>query len=632
METGNTVPSKGYCLDCLTDIYLVFWYAFEMEQVEEFLASLNQLNLKLHKRFEDLYWVSHMGDHSVDRKFAAAQAERDAFRANPKYPEKISEFLKKVSPNSKKRLQNWLLYFSCYQMPKNTLVITDQIAKLENKIQQKRIRLAKQKEGYVDPYTKKFIKASALQLSFITAINPDEKVRKAAFEAREKLATLFIKEYIQLIGLRNKFAQTLGYDDFYAYKLGRDERMTKKELFGLFSKIYSKTKYAFADVRALEKTMPGLRKPWNFNYLMAGDFRKEEDPYFQFSEALILWGKSFVALGIDFRGGKLTLDLLDRPGKWNNGFCQGSKLVNYKKTKRQPGSANFTCTLVLGQIGAGWEGYHTLFHEGGHAAHFLNMDQTENCLNSEYPPATSPWAEAQSMFLDSVFSSTEWRTRYAKNKKGQAYPFSIFERKVRKLHALSPLDLHSVMMVSNFERSIYEAKNLTTKEVIKIAKRVYRKYTDRSFDSVSLLNVPHIYQTESSASYHGYGLAMLAVNQWRAYFYKKYGYIVDNKNIGKEITKVWVLGSSKTFKEYVKIATGKELSADAWLEAATSSIQKVLTKAKKRIARMQKVKKYSGKINLNASVVLVDGKNKIADNSKGFEAMAKSYALWLNKK
>lgn len=603
-----------------------------MKPVEQFLDDLNQLNFKLHKRFEDFYWTSHMGDHSIDAKYAAAQAERDAFRADPNYTQKIQEYLKIASPKNKQRLNKWLLYFSCYQMPKKALALKDQITKLENKIQEKRIKSAKQNEGYIDPYTKKFVQVSALQLSFISAGNPDEKMRKAAFEAREKLATIFIKEYIQLIGLRNKFARELGYEDFYAYKLGREEGMSKKELFSLFDKIYSKTKYAFGSIREMEKIKPGLRKPWNFYYIMAGDFRKEEDPYFQFSDALVLWGKSFAAMGIDFRGGELTLDLLDRPGKWNNGFCQGPKLVNYVGGKRQPGSANFTCTLVLGQVGAGWDAYHTLFHEGGHAAHFLNMDQTENCLNSEYPPATSPWAETQSMFLDSIFSSIEWRTRYAKNPKGQPYPFDIFERKVKKLHALSPLDLHSVMMVSNFEKAIYESKNLTAKEAIKIAKRIYKKYTDRSVDSVSLLNIPHIYQSESSAAYHGYGLATLALNQWRACFYKKYGYIVDNKNVGKEMAKVWALGSSKTFKEYVKIATGKELSADAWLEAATSSIQKNITKAKKRIDRMKKVKKHSGKVNLHATITLVDGKRKIADSKKGFESMAKTYAKWLNKK
>jgi hypothetical protein len=40
---------------------------------------------------------------------------------------------------------------------------------------------------------------------------------------------------------------------------------------------------------------------------------------------------------------------------------------------------------------------------------------TEICLNTEYPPASTAWDETQSMFLDTMFDSIEWRTRYAKN-------------------------------------------------------------------------------------------------------------------------------------------------------------------------------------------------------------------------
>ncbi len=38
--------------------------------------------------------------------------------------------------------------------------------------------------------------------------------------------------------------------------------------------------------------------------------------------------------------------------------------------------------------------------------------------------------------------------------------------------------------------------------------------------------MPHIYSWESSAYYHGYGLALLGVDQWREYFFKKYGFFL----------------------------------------------------------------------------------------------------------
>jgi oligoendopeptidase F len=341
------------------------------------------------------------------------------------------------------------------------------------------------------------------------------------------------------------------------------------------------------------------------------------------------WGKSFSALGIDYKKGTLQLDLLDRKGKYNNGFCHWPDSVHFKKGKRIPASTNFTCNVVVGQVGSGIEGYNTLFHEGGHAAHLLNAEEREVILNTEYAPATASWAETQSMFLDTVFSSIEWKTRYARNSNGEIYPFELFERKVKKLYPLFPLSMNSIIFVSNFEKDIYETKKLTTEKVLAIAKNNYRKYNDLSEDSLSALNVPHIYSWESSASYHGYGLAELALSQWREYFYKKYGYIVDNPNVGKEMARVWKLGSRKTYKEFVKIATGKNISPNPFLNEITQSVPYIIKNAKKKIARLNKVKQYTKSVDLNACIRMVDGKKEIANNKKSFEDMADIYKRFL---
>jgi hypothetical protein len=132
-----------------------------------------------------------------------------------------------------------------------------------------------------------------------------------------------------------------------------------------------------------------------------------------------------------------------------------------------------------------------------------------------------------------------------------------------------------------------------------------------------LLDVPHIYWWDNSCAYHAYGLAELAVWQWREYFLKKYGYIVDNPNIGKEMQKVWKYGSIKPFPEVVKIATGKKLSPAAYIKEVTMSLAQVQKEAKKRVAIQRKVKQKVLKGNeLNAIIELVHGKQKIADSKK----------------
>lgn len=598
-----------------------------MNELNNLLTNLNQKYVKLHKKYEELFWISYMGDHSQDKEFKEALAERDNFRSDPANLNAVKAALAKANKSEKENLIPWLNYFSKFQTPKEVLKIKEQVDALEAKVMQKN---ATMKEGYIDPYTKKFVTCSRLKMRQMMRISDDEKIRKACWAAYEKLCLSNVSEYLKLVELKNKYAQTLGFKDFYHYKSLNEEGMDASEIFSIFDKIYQKTKYAFKAVRDLEKNMPGLRKPWNFGYMMAGDFTKEEDQYFQFQDALIRWGKSFAALGIDFKQGRLQLDLLDRVGKYSNGFCHWPEVVHFKDGKRISGASNFTCNVVAGQVGSGSVGMNTLFHEGGHSAHLLNCQTTQACSNSEYPPASTAWAETQSMFIDSMFSSIEWKIRYAKNSNGQSYPFDLFERIVKKMHVLSPLSMMGIGLVIDFERQVYSAKKLNKEKLLKIAKNTLSKHTDYSEDSLSILNVPHIYSWESSCSYHGYGLATLALTQWRQYFYQKYGYIVDNKNVGREMEKVWALGSTKTFREFVRLATGKNLSPEPFIQNVTMSLPQKMKIAQERIKRLSKVKPHSGKIRLNATIKMVHGKQVIADNKKSFEQMADKYAKFLH--
>lgn len=592
----------------------------------KFLDDLNKNYSRLHTNYEKLFWLSYMGDHSVDERMKQAQEKRDAFRADTKLKAETEKLIKTSKGTTKARLLLWKKFFDLYQVPEAAVPLKNKANDLEAQIHSIR---SKRKEGYIDPATGKFVEASEIKMRMLMRTHPDESTRKACFEALEKLPLETLDLYVEMVKLRNDFAHLLGHEDFYAYKVRIDEDMTKDELFGIFEPIYERTKYAFEDVRTLEKQMPGLRTPWNMAYMMTGDFTKEEDQYFKFENVLDQWGRSFAAMGLSFNGGTVTLDLLDRKGKHNNGFCHYPDLVTSIGGKWTRGSSNFTSNAIPTQVGSGILGLHTVFHEGGHAMDRLNSRQPDTCVNHEYPPNTISWAETHSMFMEAVSSSIEWKTRYAKNAAGDSYPFSLFERKVRKLHIMRPLEMMNVMFMMQYEREIYECKNLTREFVLETARKVYRKYFDRTEDSITVLNVSHMYSWETSAYYHGYGLAMLGVDQWREYFYKKFGYIVDNPKVGKEMTKMWSYGSIYSAKKLMKMATGKPLSADAFIKDVTRPLEEVLERAEQKIGRLKKIPLYKKPVKLGGKIIMVHGKKKVADNAKSFEDMDRKYRAWL---
>src|SRR5690606_36403009 len=114
----------------------------------------------------------------------------------------------------------------------------------------------------------------------------------------------------------------------------------------------------------------GALDPWNFRFLRAGEVERELDSYFGFADALERWGRSFHALGVRYRGATLTLDLVDRSGKYENGFMHGPGPAYFDAGNWRPARVNFTANAVVGQIGSGLVAADTLFHDGGHAAHF----------------------------------------------------------------------------------------------------------------------------------------------------------------------------------------------------------------------------------------------------------------------
>ena len=114
-------------------------------------------------------------------------------------------------------------------------------------------------------------------------------------------------------------------------------------------------------------------------------------------------------------------------------------------------------------------------------------------------------------------------------------------------------------------------------------------------------------------------LAEMSVHQTREYFKQKYGYIVDNPNIGPTLTKAyWECGNSLPFLQLVNDLTGKELSGEAWVAALQQDLEEHIAEEKKEYDEMIKKcenEEKSDDIDLSMTIKFIDGDEVIADSS-----------------
>lgn len=69
----------------------------------------------------------------------------------------------------------------------------------------------------------------------------------------------------------------------------------------------------------------------------------------------------------------------------------------------------------------------------------------------------------------------------------------------------------------------------------------------------------------------------MGVHQTREFFLKKYGRIVDNKEVGPTLTSAyWKPGNSEMFLDLVKNLTGSGLTGDAWVRKLKEDIEELV--------------------------------------------------------
>src|SRR5207249_11957090 len=103
---------------------------------EMLLNELNAAHLKLHRAFEEAFWLFNMGDHAVKDAMNDAEKARDAFRADARNLEHVRAAIS-ASATSPKEIERLLCredFFKLYQSSVELMPLKAMLGKLESDI------------------------------------------------------------------------------------------------------------------------------------------------------------------------------------------------------------------------------------------------------------------------------------------------------------------------------------------------------------------------------------------------------------------------------------------------------------------------------------------------------------------
>eukprot|EP00873_Tetraselmis_striata_P035130 jgi/Tetstr1/455394/TSEL_042226.t1 len=394
--------------------------------VSAFISRINAEYEEKHLAYEKNFWSTKMGLKGASSEaLTSTKSAYDAFLADAENLKAVKEHLKAegLTPQQEKVLKIMEKTFASYMIedPKAS-ALKDKLNSIEAELAQARNTM---NLGYTDPATKEFVKASSVQLRNTMRTADVEEQRRACYEGMRGIGPFVAERFVEIVKIRNQVARALGYEDYYDYKVTTTEGFGKGRLFEILGGLEEQTRPLMEAARKELATQKGEAAlcPWNMGYFLTGDIEKEMDPYFPFEDAVDVWARSFAALGINYMGGTMQMDLCDRDGKYSNGFCHWPQPA-WRKSDGSwvPSTAQLTSLATPNQIGSGKTALVTLMHEGGHAAHFANIDQASPFFSQERAPTSVAYAENQSMFLDSLVGDADWLAKYAKEPGGDIPP------------------------------------------------------------------------------------------------------------------------------------------------------------------------------------------------------------------
>lgn len=391
-------------------------------------------------------------------------------------------------------------------------------------------------------------KVTQEDISDIYKKSMDVELRKKAYIAENSSGDAIADKMIELVKQRNETAQANGYNTYYEMML-EEYGTNEKDLFKLLDDLDKKSDAIYKNFRqSINEDIckkfgitPEEIRPWHSGFLEDGSVDKETDKFFTKDNLLPIATEMYTKMGWSIDKMPITMDLFPRDNKNGHGFCFQ---VEAGKDAR-----------ILANLYDDRASMETLLHESGHAVYDIGLPT--NIPYFDRNPASSVMTEAVAMLMESLPAR---EGTYAKQ---LGMPKELNDKlELDRLEGLTSF-VKNYVFYSNFEKQLYENPDQDIKKLWFDMRQQYLGVNPPDELNNEWATVPHF------LTHPGYLQNYLRAEVMAAQIYdaahEKLGNLTETTQTAKFFQEnIFKYGSSKTENEIMKIATGKELSAEAF--------------------------------------------------------------------
>ena len=383
----------------------------------------------------------------------------------------------------------------------------------------------------------------------------DSAERQSAWEAFSSIGAAVRDDVIGLVCLRNKQARTLGYRDFYAWKMEAQE-LDESEVFGILARLEKLTRNPFRTRKAVVDA--GLSKrfgvdvgelmPWHYSdpffQRSTGSASFDLNAFYENEDLSDLTVRFYDGIGMNVRDVMARSDLEPRAGKSQHGFC-----IDIDRE----GDIRVLCNVRPCER---W--MDTMLHEFGHASYDRYIDRKLPWFLRR--PAHTLMTEAVALMMGRFSKDPDFLIEYAGADHGVVSPRAGELRRQQRFAMLT--FVRWTLVMTHFERALYanpERDDLDDywwelREKYQLVKRPEGRKAPDWASKLHLALAP-VY-------YHNYLLGELVASQLLSVIAARCGDngMVDNLYAGEFlITKVFAPGASLRWDRLLEDATGERL-------------------------------------------------------------------------